>query len=505
MGRIKFENPVIPGFYPDPSVCRVGEDYYLVTSSFEYFPGVPIFHSKDLINWKQIGYCLTRKSQLELEGAICAKGIFAPTIRYHNGLFYMITTNMSGKGNFFVTAKEPAGEWSEPIWVDNGFFDPSLLFDDDGKVYYTRRQANTIVQAEIDVKTGKLLTDLRIITEGMVSPCLEGPHLYKINGMYYIMCAEGGTRRGHMETIGRSTSPWGPFEKCPCNPILSHRSYPNEPIRDAGHAELLEAHDGSWWAFFLGTRNYEYDGFTHLGRETFLAPVTWTEDGWPIVNEGNPVKLQMECDYNLKLHQWNSSESVRDDFNSQNLRLCWNYVRNPIEENYSLTERPGFLRLWGGADTLDDAAAVTFLGRRQTQFKCKIAATIDFNPKNENEEAGLAIIMSNTNHYEMGIGKRNDKRVLFVRKRVADMRVEVVEDIEEGGELILKIDADEQKYYFSYSVNNKEKELASGITKYISAELTSGWNGVMIGMYATGNGKKSVCQADFDWFDYEIM
>mgnify|MGYP005833901315 CR=1 FL=1 len=499
---MKYTNPVIPGFHPDPSVCKKGEDYYLVTSSFEYFPGVPVFHSRDLIHWEQIGHCLTRRSQLDLEGAPCAGGIFAPTLRYHNGLFYMITTNVSGRGNFYVTAKDPAGEWSDPVWVDEGFFDPSLLFDDDGKVYYTRRQGESIVQAEIDINTGKLLTDLRVVREGMCSPDVEGPHLYKINGMYYMMCAEGGTRRGHMETIGRSTSPWGPFQPCPHNPILTHRNYTSEPIRDTGHAELVEAHDGSWWAFFLGTRHYEYDGLTHLGRETFLTPVTWTEDGWPVVNEGKPIKLEMVCKAALKPESRKQVEPVRDNFDSRSLRLCWNYIRNPVEENYSLSERPGFLRLWGAQHKLEDSAVVTFLGRRQTQFVCTISALLEFTPESENEEAGLAVYMSSTHHYAMGVRKQEDQRVVFVRKRVDDLRSEHIEHIPGNGAVTLQIDADERKYYFSYSVGGEMKELSTGIAKYISAELAGGWNGVMMGMYASGNGKKSNSPVDFDWFDY---
>ena len=177
-------NPVIPGFHPDPSVCRVGDDYYLVTSSFEYFPGVPIFHSIDLVNWKQIGHCLTRKSQLDLRHSFPSSGVYAPTIRYHQGTFYMITTNIGGHGNFYVTAKDTAGAWSDPIVVDADVFDPSLFFDEDGKVFYTRRGSPGIVQAEINIVTGQLLTPLRMVVEKYICSDIEGPHLYKINGIY---------------------------------------------------------------------------------------------------------------------------------------------------------------------------------------------------------------------------------------------------------------------------------------------------------------------------------
>src|SRR5665647_274765 len=181
---VTYTNPVISGFNPDPSVCRVDEDYYLVTSSFEYFPGVPVYHSRDMVNWQQIGYCLERKEQLNLDGMGLWQGIYAPVIRYHDGLFYMITTLVGGGGNFYVTATDPAGPWSDPVWVDEGQFDPSLFFDDDGKVYYTRRGPTGIVQAEIDLKSGKLITPMKEIARGFISRDAEGPHLYKINGWY---------------------------------------------------------------------------------------------------------------------------------------------------------------------------------------------------------------------------------------------------------------------------------------------------------------------------------
>src|SRR4030042_2877344 len=222
-----FNNPIISGFYPDPSICRVGEDYYLFTSSFEYFPGVPIFHSKDLVHWRQIGYCLTRKSQLPLNNVRASGGIYAPTLRYHDGTFYMVTTNVDGGGNFYVTAKNPAGPWSEPVWLDHSGMDPSLFFDDDGKVYYTRHEGagdGYVAQRILNIETGKLEGPLRKIWGGTGGVWVESPHLYKINGKYYLTAAEGGTSYGHTQVIARSDSPWGPFESCPYNPILTHRN-----------------------------------------------------------------------------------------------------------------------------------------------------------------------------------------------------------------------------------------------------------------------------------------
>lgn len=276
----RFHNPIIPGFHPDPSICRVGEDYFLVNSSFAYFPGVPLFHSRDLVHWQQIGHCLTRPSQLPLSHSGPSGGIFAPTIRYHQGRFYMVTTNISGGGNFFVTAADPFGEWSEPVWLAQGGIDPSLFFHQE-RAYLTSTgvpeegdpagQGQGILQSEIDLASGSLLSRPRLIWRGTGGAFPEGPHLYQLGRYFYLMVAEGGTEYGHSEVIARSDSPWGPWESCPHNPILTHRGQ-RSPIQALGHADLVEAQDGSWWMVCLGIRPV-FPNAHHLGRETFLAPV----------------------------------------------------------------------------------------------------------------------------------------------------------------------------------------------------------------------------------------
>src|SRR5262245_26506144 len=286
-----YRNPVLPGFYPDPSVARVGEWFYLVNSSFEFFPGVPIHRSRDLVHWEPLGYVLTRDSQLPLATAEPSRGIFAPTIRYHAGTYYMITTNVSHGGSFFVTAKDPAGPWSEPVSIAApGGIDPSLFFDDDGKVYLTSTgSAPGIYEAQIDVASGKLLTPQRIVWKGTGGRYPEGPHIYKVRGRYYLMISEGGTEYGHMVTIARASSPGGPFEPCPRNPILTHRDTQlNQPIQGTGHADLVEDGAGNWWMVFLAFRPQGGFYWQHLGRETFLAPVRWDAQGWPVVNDGKP-------------------------------------------------------------------------------------------------------------------------------------------------------------------------------------------------------------------------
>jgi xylan 1,4-beta-xylosidase len=384
-----YNNPILPGFHPDPSICRVGDEYYLVTSTFEYFPGVPVFQSHDLVHWRLIGHCLTRKSQLNLDGIRSSKGIYAPTIRHHDGIFYMVTTMVDG-GNFYVTAKDPAGPWSDPVWLDAEGIDPSLFFDDDGAVYYTRHAGQgdgVIVQSLLDVGTGKLAGEMREIWRGTGGIWPEGPHIYKINGKYYLMIAEGGTAAGHMETVARSGSPWGPFESFPGNPILTHRTREGHPIQYLGHADLVETQDG-WWGVCLGVRPVG-GAYHHIGRETFLSPVVWTGDGWPVFNGKGTLETAMPLP-RLVQKAW-PEEPPRDDFDAAMLGLSWNHVRNPNVRDYSLTERPGHLRLWGSEIGMGDVGSPAFVGRRQTDHFCHAAARLSFDPKSPNEEAGLAL------------------------------------------------------------------------------------------------------------------
>ncbi|HEY5038618.1 MAG TPA: family 43 glycosylhydrolase, partial [bacterium] len=346
-----FHNPILPGFHPDPSLCRVEDDFYLVNSTFEYFPGLPIYHSRDLVHWKLIGNALDRPSQLPLKGATDTGGLYAPTIRYWKGLFYLTCDNVSGGGNFIVTAKDPAGPWSEPLWMNDFAMDGSMFFDDDGKAYYTRHEGGEkggVAQAEFDPATGKLTTAMKVIYNNLNEVWNEGPHLYKIKGHYYLMLAEGGTGDSHMEVIGRSGSPWGPFEPCPHNPILTERDEPNSPIQCAGHGDMVEAPDGSWWMVFLGTRPQKK--FSVLGRETFLAPVHWTADGWPVVNGDHHVALEMPAP---KLKPFSvPAPGPRTIFNGGNLGPEWIHVRNVDLANFSLEQRKGFLRIMAAKDSL---------------------------------------------------------------------------------------------------------------------------------------------------------
>lgn len=503
---MKFKNPIISGFYPDPSICRVENDFYLVTSTFEYFPGVPIFHSTDLVNWEQIGHCLTTPKQLPLNETPSSCGIYAPTIRYHDGVFYMVTTNVLEGGNFYVTATDPAGPWSEPIWFeDNQGIDPSFFFDEDGKCYLTGTggvgEKPGIYQVEIDVQTGKYLSERKLIWEGTGGAYPEGPHLYKIGEYYYLMISEGGTEYGHMLTISRSKNPYGPFESYEGNPILTHRSK-DHPIQATGHADLVQHIDGSWWAIFLAFRPIGYPRKHHLGRETFLAPVTWTEDGWPIVGDNGMIGEEIEHDSITSVQRFDWKE--REDFNQSVLDHKWIYRRNPIEENYVLNEQDGTLSLIGSPATLRDTARHTFVGRRQEHFDCEISTLLHFKPQHS-EEAGLTVFANEHYHYEIGLRTVNDKQEVFLRKNVGSISVIEKSFGYEEDSIELRILADSEWYKFEIiSPDGEIVHLGRGECGLLATEVSGGFTGNVFGLYATGNGEKSQNEAHFDWFNYKL-
>jgi alpha-N-arabinofuranosidase len=508
-----YRNPVIPGFHPDPSVVRAGEWFYLVTSSFEFFPGVPVHRSRDLVHWELIGHALGRDSQLPLAQAGPSRGIFAPTIRHHHGTFYVITTNVSHGGNFFVTARDPAGPWSEPVWIaGQGGIDPSLFFDEDGTVYLTSTggapgapSESGIWQSAIDVATGKVHQPPRLVWKGTGGRYPEGPHLYRIGGRYYLMISEGGTEYGHMVTIARAESPWGPFTPCPRNPVLTHRDTQlDQPIQGTGHADLVQDGEGRWWAVFLAFRPVGGGYWHHLGRETFLAPVAWDEAGWPVVNGGRPIALRMEARGLPEAPV--APPPVRDDFDGPP-GPAWNHLRNPVRESYSAAARPGWLTLRGTALTLAaDAASPTFLGRRQQHLRARIATRIDFAPASEGEEAGLALYRHPQHRYELGVRRSGGRRQVFVRQTIGPRlsAVTAAATAPDAGPLVLRIEAEPEAYAFSWEADSGRSErLDAALTRFLSTEVAGGFVGTYVGLYATGGGRPAATPAAFDWFDYE--
>lgn len=419
----------------------------------------------------------------------------------------MTSTNTTGGGHFYVSANDPAGEWSEPIWVTGGGFDASLFFDRDEQVYFQwfeYEQPAGIYQTRIDIATGEHLTKPKIIWNGSGGRSPEGPHLYKINDIYFLLAAEGGTEDGHMVTVARGDNPWGPWESCPDNPILTHRSL-DHPIQTTGHGDLVQDLNDNWWLVFLGTRPVGYPRYHILGRETFLAPVIW-QDGWPVVGNNGTVDLEMEAPLPPP-HPWDEIEPLRDDFDDPDLGLHWNWVRNPLSNGYSLSDRPGWLRLVGSEITLNEEASPTFLGRRQRHFNCRVTTVVDFNPQSENEEAGLVVLGDHRHHYEIGITYEAGQRVVFVRRKIGTLQAVVARQAIPMGWVTLAVTADENWYTFSFAIgDDPPSEFARGETRYLCTEAGAAmFTGVYFGMYTTGNGHPCQSPADFDYFEFVPM
>ena len=485
-------NPVLPGFHPDPSVCRVGEDYYLACSSFEYFPGVPVFHSRDLVHWRQIGNALDRPSQLRLSEARSSGGIYAPTLRHHDGRFHLIVTNVSGQGNILVTATDPAGPWSEPVPLPGvPGIDPDLAWDEDGNCWCT---VAGVSQVRLDPETGRTLDEPRRVWSGRPgAKAPEAPHLYRIGEYWYLLIAEGGTERGHAVSVARGTAPTGPFEPCPANPILTHRGI-EHPVQNTGHADLVQGPDGSWWMVFLGVRpGGGTPGWHVLGRETFLAPVEWV-DGWPVVGE---VALDMSGLLPWPLQEV-EAEPVRDDFDDSALRPQWISLRDRPAEFCTTSERPGWLTLRARGASLDEADVV-FVGRRQQHRSCRAEVLIDAS----DGRGGLAVRLDEHHHYEIETGD-GEVRVLA---RVGSLCTVVASQPVATGPVALSVQINEAQVRdprggpdtVSFAVGDPDggsTVLATLEGRYLSTEVAGGFTGRVIGMYVTDGTVR------FAWFDY---
>ena len=506
---MEYQNPILTGFYPDPSICRVGQDYYMVTSSFEYLPGIPVFHSRDLINWRQIGHCITRPEQMDFPGCRPSGGIFAATIRYFQGRFYVTSTNVSaesGGKNFIVSAVDPAGEWSNPIWIDQTGIDPSLLFDDDGTVYYTSNgehtdqngiRRNIIQQSIISIETGKILRGPEIISYGTGGRCAEGPHLYKKDGLYYLMIAEGGTELGHMETIFRSPDPFGPFEPFRDNPILTARDENRPYLCAAGHADIVEDTEGRFWMVFLCFRTVDAK-FHHLGRETSIVPLSWEKGTWPQVLGGKAPAQYIYCYPEREVVQEFPQDSFYDDF-CTGRRLDWNTLRKHFD-GYSIGKNG--LLLYGNEFSLSDQETPAFLGIRQRHMVFEAVCKMEFSPVLETEEAGLCLFYSMDAWYGLRITKKGKACVLSLFRHIHDMETEsFCAELKEGS-AVLAVRGDEEFYHFGLIRENEFQELAKADVRLLSTEVNRGFTGVYIGLYASGNGNHCQKPAVFQNFQY---
>ncbi|NPD92966.1 glycoside hydrolase family 43 protein [Xylanibacter muris] len=502
----QYLNPILAGFYPDPSMCRVGDTYYLVNSSFSFFPGVPIFTSKDLVNWKQLGHVLDRESQLPLGNQNVSGGIFAPAITYNpkNKTFYMITTNV-GRGNFFVKTQDPAKGWGEPVYLKEvGGIDPSFFFDKDGKGYIVNNDEpvgghdyegqRSIFIHEFDAKTDKVVGEQKEILRGGThvekNPIwIEGPHLFRVGKYYYLMCAEGGTGAWHSEVILRAKNPMGPWEEFNGNPILTQRTglNPDRPdiVTSAGHADIVQTKKGDWWAVFLGCRPYE-DDFYNTGRDTYLLPVTW-KDGWPVILEKNtaiPTVNEKADIIPVDDQTMNTGNfSYTDRFDTPKLDIRWMFLRNPsdfyrIDNGLVITPKP--------VDISErKSPSAIFCRQQHTDFAAE--TQVDFSPATEKDLAGFTLLQNEDYNFTFG------KTLLGGRKAVVLTRAEkgrvVVGSafLTSDAPLRLKIEGRGRYYDFYYAEQGKDWQLlARGVDAVnLSTSRSSGFIGACIGLYAT--------------------
>lgn len=505
-------NPILAGFHPDPSIVRVREDFYLVTSTFAYFPGIPIFHSRDLVSWTQVGHVLDRPSQLNLDGLAISEGIFAPTIEHHQGTYYVLSTLVGAGGNFVVTASRPAGPWSDPIWLPEvDGIDPSIFFDDDGKAFilnngppegeplYEGHRALWIQEFDLDAR--ETVGRRTMIVDGGADISqepiwIEGPHLYKVEGQYLLSAAEGGTGEWHSQVVFRSDDILGPYEPYEANPFLTQRHLDpsrSNPVTSVGHADLVETQNGDWWAVFLGTRPYD-GGHYNTGRETFLMPVRWI-DGWPaitvadetvpLVHERPTLPRQAEPEVSTS-----GNFVVRDEFDEP-LAPYWSFIRTPREDWFEVDG--GSLSLVPRPDHIGSLAQPSFIGRRQQHAHATASAAISFHPAGVGEAAGLVAFQNEDHYYFLAVA--NDSGRTVVRLEMAHgessgARAEVIAselvDLPRDAPVYLRIEAKGPLYDFYYGFRDGDwiplKVGADGTI--LSTRTAGGFVGTFLGMYA---------------------
>lgn len=480
---MKYNNPVLRGMYPDPSVCRAGDKYYMVCSSFQFFPAVPLFESDDMVNWKQIGHCITRRSQLDLNGADKCSGIFAPTIRYHEGRFYMVTTEALTHTNFYVYTDDIYGEWSEPIRVAEDGIDPTLYFED-GRTYfigngYDEESGRSCIRmCEINVETGEKLSPSKPLWYGTGGRFIEAPHLYKFGEYYYVLDAEGGTEYGHMVNYGRSKNMWGPFEPFPGNPVLTNRNLGGYILQGAGHGDVIEDKNGNWWFMHLAFRQTgQWMTYHHLGRECCLVPVTW-KDGWFYMGDGTSQLF-----YDLPEREAAPQKlSYKKTFANLERGKDWIFIRNYNKDRYHFEE--GALRLDGTADTLFAGELPTVAAVRQCEFKEEVSVTV----KSGCEEAGITIYMDENHHYDLYM---NEEGNAVLRLTIGNLSKEMKQILVKDNTATLKISASEYEYHFAVESDGTTIPMGVGQTRYLSSEVAGGFTGVVYGLYAVDNNGRS--------------
>jgi len=524
----KFINPILSGFYPDPSICRVEDDFYLVNSTFAYFPGIPVFHSNDLVHWKQIGSAIDRPGQLCYEGHKISQGLFAPTIRYNRGIFYILCTLINTGGNFIITAKNPQGPWSDPVWLEGADgIDPSIFFDDNGQVWYCGthpapegekysgnyeiyiQEINpSLLTAGKNPLTGKSTGIWRGALRDVIWP--EGPHIYKINGLYYLLHAEGGTGTDHAVCVARAKKIEGPWEGKKSNPILTHRHLGKKAeIINVGHADIVDDPEGNWWMVLLASRPFY--GVCPLGRETFLVPVIWEND-WPCVDSNSGLVENAfpmpHINSSKKDPEW-SYESSCDHF-TEKLPFHWLTLRMPEKKEniaFSLTSRPGALRLFTKAASMRDTKHPAFTGRRIRHKNWIFSSFFEFTPKTENESSGIILLQSEDYQYRFEICVISGKLSLrLVRAAGKSDEIIAQEECDKNlTKMVLAARCEEMALSFFYGKDQYSLACFSDHldARILSTEIAGGFVGAMAGVFASGNGKSTDNHSDVIWAEYK--
>lgn len=546
MREKKFSNPIIKGGYPDPSICRVGEWYYLVTSSFSYFPGLPVFRSRDMVHWEQICNAISRSEQLDYRNCDISEGLWAATIRHHKDRFYIINTldvnGRTSRFNYIITADDPAGPWSDAIIIEGADgIDPSLYFDDEGRIWYCSNtipnelifpEQKQIYLCEIDPLTFQFSGERKIIFDAAVDHnyYMEAPHIYHIGDIYYLMTASGGTQTNHCVNIYRSHDLFGPYEPCPRNPIVTNRNLPivnRVGVSVAGHGDLVVTQKREWYMVLLGIRPYEaevedYDKFLprmwirtpdrnrkaqfNLGREVFLIPIAWDYDGWPIVDNSNGMVNLQERFPNLPEYHFPLQTRV-DNFEESMLDMCW-CMRRPVDEVfYSLNQRFGFLRMHLLPVKIEDLGTPAMLVRRQQHNDFQISTALEFTANCQGEEAGIAILQNERFGYVL-VKNWTEKGAAVSCYKIENGCRELLADVlVEAERIYLTVEGDVGKYSFYYGTSEKQLipviERTDGLL--LSSLVADGYVGTYLGMYASSCGEFTENYADFDWFRYEII
>ena len=537
-------NPIISGAHPDPSICRVGDDFYIVNSSFEYFPGLPIHHSKDLVNWELIGHGLHREDQcngeMNLVDVQSDGGIHAPTIRYHKGKFYIITTNVynSGDGkpglmrNFIITAENPSGPWSDPHIIEGApGIDPDIFFDSNGKVYFigthnpgdmNSNGIGEIWVQELDIKNWMLKGKRKTVWDGVFGCCTEGPHIYKEHGLYYLLVAEGGTGKNHAVMMAASENIFGPYEENPRNPVLTTRHVTEDYfVNSTGHADMIELPDKRWYMVSLGKRN-DIDGDANMGRETYLTPMVWeptivkwqqvTETNWEPVNYLFPVaspltgKVERYEKLPFQDKPQYKNNTFKDDFLFPKLDLEWTFIRVPQRNTYSLEANMGSLRLYTKPGVIENRKRFSMIGFRQRESDFEYQVKMEFAPKDDKVESGIIHYQKERNYLSNTVYKENKRFYLEQRLKEKDKINEktikriLLKDYKNN--ILFKVVSKNAKYTFYYSLNDGEN------FKYFTSldaikMLDRNYTGALLGVFSTSNGNKSSDYADYDWVLYK--